>query len=190
MMIVRVLKSLQLPGKYAVPLAAPVAGVFNCGEIIGVDNAIGALMIADGAAVQLPEWAASQVFTESGTLNFLTGDTIVIGNQTFTIVSSIGSTPGNILVGADTNAGFVSTMSAIIASMAASISGSGATANYVPNTTPSNVSGAAGNGLTSGATYVFTALTPGLAGNSLVSTYTPAGTSAGSWAGATFVGAT
>lgn len=131
---------------------------------------------------------ASATFTESTNKNLLATDTITIGNQTFTIVSSIGTAAGNILVGADTNAGFAATMANIIASAAASISGGPATAGYVPNTTPANWSGAVGNGLTSGETYVFSALAPGAAGNSLASTYTASGTSAGSFGASTFAG--
>ncbi len=132
---------------------------------------------------------ASQTFTESTTKAFLATDTITIGNQTFTFVATLGSAPGNILVpvGGSTNANFVLEMGYVIAAMAASISGSGATTNYIPNTTPSNVSGAVGNGLSSGATYVFTDLVVGSAGNSLVSTYTDnGGTSAGSFGAGTF----
>jgi phage tail sheath gpL-like len=135
--------------------------------------------------------AATATFTEATNKNFLATDTITIGNQTFNFVSTIGSTAGNILVSANTNAGFAATMVNIIASMAASISGSGATANYVPCATPSNVSGsiAAGNGLTSGQTCIFTALTGGSAGNSLASTYTDTGgVSAGSFGSTTFSG--
>ena len=133
---------------------------------------------------------AAATFTESTTLNFLATDTLTIGNQTFTFVSAIGTTPGNILVGADTNAGFRATMANVIASMAASISGSGATANYIPNTTPANVEGsiAAGNGLTTGQTVIFEALADGVGGNSLASTYTNSGTSAGSFGAANFAG--
>lgn len=156
-------------------------------------NFIYGVRVTDGtdvaASVVVPSTAAvaaKATFTEATTLNFLAGDSVTIGNQTFNIVTPIGVTPGNILVGANTNAGFVATMANIIASAAASIAGGPATANYVPNTTPANFSGAAGNGLTTGATYVFTALTPGVGGNSLASTYTASSVSAGSFGGSTF----
>lgn len=144
------------------------------------------IAIASTAAVK-----ASTTFTESTTKDFLATDTMTIGNQTFQFVSSIGSAPGNILVQANTNAGFALAMAAIIASMAASISGGPATATYVPNTTPSNVSGsiASGNGLTTAQTVIFTALAGGTAGNSLSTTYTATGgTSAGSFTSTTMAG--
>ena len=135
---------------------------------------------AVGAPV-IPQ-AAQATFTESGTKNFLATDTITIGNQTFTFVSSIGSTAGNILVSADTNAGFVTTWTNIIASLAAAAIGGPATANYVPNAAVPNVSVAVGNGASTGATYIVTATSPGSAGNALASTYTDTGgTSAGSF---------
>lgn len=160
-----------------------VSGATGTGNFASINSASALAQINDVASV-----AASQTFTESTTLNFLAGDSLTVGNQTFNFVSSIGSTPGNILVGASTNAGFVTTMANISASIIASINSTGATANYVPNTTPSNVLVKTGNAQSSGGTYIFYSGTTGTGGNSFVSTYTPSGTSAGSFGASTLAG--
>lgn len=124
-----------------------------------------------------PDQQAQTVFTQNSTNNLLATDTFEVGNSTFTIVASIGSTAGNILKGAN----WLATLTNIINSLAASISGSGATANYVPLATPANVYGELGTN-----TVTFYDITPGSAGDSLASVYTASGTSGGSFTGSTF----
>lgn len=121
---------------------------------------------------------ANAVFTQNSTNNLLATDTFEVGNATFIVVAAIGSTPGNILKGAN----WAATMNAIVASLAASIADSGPTATYIPLVAPANV-----QGVVSGTTTTFTPTEYGTAGASLASVYTASGTSAGSFAGSTFV---
>lgn len=125
---------------------------------------------------------AEAVFTQNSTDNLLAADTFQVGNATFTIVAAIGSTPGNVLKGAN----WLATMTNIINSLAASIAGTGATANYIPFALAANVEGEF-NGTNA---VDFYALTPGAAGSGYPSVYTASGTSGGSFGGATFVSAT
>ncbi len=126
---------------------------------------------------------AEAVFTQTGTNNLLATDTLQIGNSTFTIVAAIGTTPGNVLKGAS----WFATMTNVIEALAASINGSGPTANYIPLATPANVAGEFnGSGVVD-----FYALTAGAAGSGYPSVYTATGgTAAGSFGGATFTNAT
>lgn len=124
---------------------------------------------------------AEAVFTQASTHNVLATDTIQVGNGTYTFVSAIGSTPGNVLIGAN----WLASMTNLINAINASVNGTGATANYIPLTTPANVVGEF-----NGSTIVdFFALTPGAAGSGYPSVYTASGTSAGAFGGATFVSA-
>jgi hypothetical protein len=132
-----------------------------------------------GAA--LADDTAQAVFTQSATHNFVATDTIQIGNQTYTFVSAIGSTPGNVLVGAN----FLASMTNLINAIGAS-GGGAATANYIPFAAASNVVGE----LNGANAAEFSALTPGAAGGDYPSVYTASGTSAGAFGGATFVSAT
>lgn len=121
---------------------------------------------------------AKAVFTETSARNVLATDTIQVGNGTYTFVSAIGTTPGNVLVGGN----FVASMTNLINAIAASISGSGATANYIPLGTAANITAEF-----DGATKVnFFARTPDAAGSGYPSVYTASGTSAGAFGGATF----
>jgi hypothetical protein len=117
-------------------------------------------------------------FTQNATNNLLATDTVQIGNATFTIVAAIGTTPGNVLKGAN----WLATMTNIINAMQASISGSGATANYIPFALASNAEGAVGTTVAT-----FTALQPGAG---LASVYTASGTSGGTFSAASFGNAT
>jgi hypothetical protein len=124
---------------------------------------------------------AKAVFTQTSTNNLLATDTIQIGNSTFTIVAAIGSTPGNVLKGPN----WLATMTNVNDALAASIAGTGATANYIPLATPADTYGEF-----NGATVVdFFALTPGAAGSGYPSVYTASGTAGGSFGAATFVSA-
>lgn len=137
----------------------------------GYSNRAVALMMSP------PDQSSQAVFTQTSTNNLLATDTFQVGNSTLTIVASIGSTPGNVLKGAN----WLATMTNIIAALAASISGSGSTANYIPLATPANVYGELGT-----TTATFYAITPGTGGNSLASVYTASGTAGGSFPAATF----
>lgn len=113
------------------------------------------------------------VFTQNSTDNLLATDTFEVGNSTFTIVAAIGTTPGNILKGAN----WLATMTAIVASLAASIVGGPATATYIPLATAADVEGVVGT-----TTVTFAALSNTVK----ASVYTASGTSGGSFTAATF----
>jgi hypothetical protein len=138
------------------------------GQIIGLSDSVAATLVAEGAA-------ASATFTETSTHNFVAGDVLAIGNNTFNIVATIGSTAGNVLKGADFAASAANLVAAVMGT-----SGGGTT--YVAPTNTPNVSASFST------TIVFTALALGAGGNSLVSTYTPFGTSAGGFGATTFTG--
>jgi hypothetical protein len=128
--------------------------------------AVGSIAPAAGAGGAF----ATGTLTEATATNFIAGDTMTIGNQTFNFVTPIGNTPGNILVRANTAAGFALTMGDVIASMASVTRGlPGATANYVPNTAvPDTVVASLVPNAGGGATYSATALVDGVGGNALV----------------------
>lgn len=124
---------------------------------------------------------AGAVFTQNGSNNLVATDTIQVGNGTYTFVSAIGSTPGNVLRGAN----WAASMTNLLNAINASITGTGPTATYIPLATPANVVGEF-----NGANVVdFEALTPGAAGSGYPSVYVASGTSAGAFGGATFVSA-
>ena len=151
-----------------VTLASPYSGA-SAGQIIGLDDSVATSLVAEGAA-------AVATFTQTGSNNFLAGDVLVVGNSTFTIVATIGSTAGNVLKGAN----FAATAGYLVAAIMGT-SGSGTHYN-APTITP-NVSAVFST------TIVFTALALGAAaGNGLTSTYAPSGVSAGSFGGTTFSG--
>lgn len=133
-------------------------------------------------AMGLANDEAAGLFTQSSTHNFVATDTFQVGNGTYTFVSAIGSTPGNVLIGAN----WLASMNNLIAAIEASKNGGGATANYIPLGTASNVVGE----LVGTNAASFHALTPGAAGSGYPSVYTASGTSAGSFGAATFVSAT
>lgn len=132
-------------------------------------------MLVEGQYVA-PE-IAQAIFTQTSSNNLLATDTFEVGNSTFTIVASIGSTAGNVLKGAN----WLATMTNIVAALDASINDTGATANYIPLATVANVTGAVGTN-----TVAFTPVVENTLGSSLASVYTATGTSAGSFGGATF----
>ena len=120
--------------------------------------------------------AATAVFTETASNNFLANDTITVGNDTFKFVSTIGATAGNVLIGGSFAATAANLVSAIMGT------GGSGTTYIAPSSTP-NVTAAYTTGV-----ITFTAITAGTAGNSLTSTYAPSGTAAGSFSGSTFSG--
>ena len=151
-----------------VTLASPYLGA-QPGQIIGLSDFAATTLVAAGSA-------ASAVFTQTGSNNFVAGDVLVVGASTFQFVGTIGSTAGNVLVGAN----FAASAGYLVAAIMGT-SGSGAHYN-APASTP-NVSAVFSTEIT------FTALALGAAaGNSLTSTYTPSGVSAGSFGGPTFSG--
>ena len=141
----------------------------------------GTKMLVEGQFKSSTGSAASVAFTETGSNNFTNGDTLVIGNTTLHLVSTIGSTAGNVLIGGT----FALTVANIIAALNASQNAGANTANYITPASPANASVSSGSGA-----FTATARAVGAAGNSLASTYTAAGTSAGSFASATLAGGT
>ena len=127
---------------------------------------------------------ASSLFTETSTNNFAAGDAFAVGNNAYHFVSPIGSTPGNVLVGAN----FAASAANLIASIMGT-SGSGTT--YVPTATASNVSAVIGTWPASATSINFTVNSPYnhyqyAYTTNYVSTYTAAGTPAGSFQAGTF----
>jgi hypothetical protein len=126
-----------------------------------------------------PQFAAADAnFEQNGTNNVLNGDAFVIGNNTFHFANPLGSTPGNVLPGGDFIGSGVN--------LAACINTPVTTSTCVAPTNTPNV--------TADVPYTsywkFWAAAGGAAGNSLVSTYTPAGVSAGNFIQGTFGGGT
>ena len=120
--------------------------------------------------------AATAVFTETSTNNFLAGDTVKIGGITYTFATTLTGVQGQVLVGA----AFANSA----ANLCAAINGGlGANTNYVPTVT---LPPATATTVTS--TITVTANSVGTGGNTLASVYTASGTSAGSFAGSTFSG--
>ena len=119
---------------------------------------------------------ATGTFTESASNNALATDTFEIGNNTWTIVAAIASTPGSVLKGAN----FGATMANLVAAINGA-AGSGTT--YIPTGVASNCSA------TFSTTLNITADTIGQPGNSLPTVYTDhGGTSCGSFGAATLTG--
>lgn len=118
----------------------------------------------------------SVTFTQNSTNNLLATDTFQIGNSTFTIVATIGTTPGNVLKGAT----WLATMQNIINALAASIEGTPATATYIPLATAANVDGSV-----VGTVATFEASAPGAGAYPSVYTDT-GGTSGGTFSAASF----
>ena len=152
-----------------IPVTPPGTTVTNvAGTTLTVSNAANAQF-----------GAAQQIFSESpvGPLsNFVAGDQITLGNDTWTFVSAIGSTPGNVLLGTSWYASAVN--------LAACINLNTTTTTCVAQSTTPNVT--ADTPFINSPLITFWAAVGGTGGNSLTSTYTPIGTSAGSLKGATF----
>jgi hypothetical protein len=165
--IVGTLSAITPPG--ATPVVATGATISNVSG--------GTLTLSSPYTLSSQLGAAEQVFTESpiaiGT-NPSIGDAFVIGNNTYTIASPIGATPGNVLRGA--------TWQATMTNLANCINTNVTSSTCVASVSTPNVTAEVPTAYFT----VFWALTGGTGGNSLTSTYTPAGTSAGSFAAATF----
>ena len=136
----------------------------------------GTISDGDSATISFNTAYATAVFTESGSNNFSATDTLQIGNNTFTIVSSIGVAAGNVLKGAT----FADTAANLVAAIMGT-SGEGTT--YITPTNTPNVTAVAGTGV-----ITFTSIAEGTSGNSLASVYTASATSAGAFGGSTFSG--
>lgn len=113
-------------------------------------------------------------FTQTSTNNLVATDTIQIGNGTYTFVSAIGTTPGNVLRGAS----WLASMQNLVAAILASQIGGASTANYIPLAAAANM-----NASVAGGVATFTPIAPG---TTFPSVYTASGTSAGSFPAATF----
>jgi hypothetical protein len=134
---------------------------------------------------------ATAVFTETGTNNFVNNDAITVGGgtgqMTYTAVSAItnATPPNSFLIGVDFNHSAANLVALINST-------TGEYATYTPTTTgPSAYESnrqfsAAYNSTTKAIT--FTTNFGGPATNTFASVYTPAGTAAGSFGGATFSG--
>lgn len=116
----------------------------------------------------------STAFTQTSTNNVLATDTIHVGNSTFTFVAAIGTTPGNVLVGAN----WLASMTNLVNAIAASEAGGPATATYIPLAVAPNVSASV-----AGTVATFTPTVPG---TTFASVYTASGTAGGSFPAATF----
>ena len=160
----------------SIPAAPPGTYATNvAGSTITLNNSINAQL-----------GSAKAQFSETGTNNFTAGDSITVGNSTYTFVSTIGSTPGNVLLGKDSLSA-TKTGAAFLASVTN-------LENCINNntTTSTCVAQSSGPNITmdppTSAVITFWASSGGTGGNSLTSTYTPVGTSAGSFGQATFTG--
>jgi hypothetical protein len=102
---------------------------------------------------------------------------MLLGNLAYNFVNAISS-PGDVLIGA--------TFAATAANLVAAISGgTGSSSTYIKtSTTPNNLTGVVG----ASGNITFTAAVGGLAGNSLITSYSSAGTSAGTFANGTLTG--
>lgn len=136
----------------------------------------GTTLTLGGSYVVNPQFSSAQadfIGAISG-INFTVGDVFVVGNSTYTFVNSIGSSPGNVLLGQN----YISSA----ANLATCINTNTTSATCVQQSSAPNI--------TLDAPFDrylhFWAAAGGTGGNSLTSTYTPAGTSAGTFAGGTF----
>lgn len=121
---------------------------------------------------------ANVAFTETSTNNFAVGDTIQVGNNTFTAAAS-GTAAGTFQIGAN----FAAAASNLVSAINTNASGA---AWGAPLTTP-NISAQIFNTMTYNS-IVFIDLALGAGGNSFPSVYTPASVVAGTFPQATFIG--
>jgi hypothetical protein len=128
---------------------------------------------------------ASAYFQETSTNNFVSGDTIQVGNNTFTAVNPVGVTQCSFLVGANWAASVANLVAAV--NVAA---GDGTTYNHctvAPNVTAAVYTIPYGTATSQGKNAIsFNSTALGTASNSYVSVYVPAGTPAGAFGAATF----
>ena len=125
----------------------------------------------------LSQVRSASLFVQTGSNNFQNGDTITVGNNTFTFVTSIGSTAGNVLIGAN----FAASSANLSAAMA---HGAGSGTLYISPTNTSNVS-LLGAVNPTWLTFYSTTSQSGTT-NAYVSAYVAAGTPAGSFLTSTF----
>lgn len=122
---------------------------------------------------------ATGTFTETATNNFLAGDVLDIAGVTYTFVSTIGSTPGNVLLGGSFAISAANLVDAITFDNGA---GTNAGVKYVGTAANPAVTAAFST------TINITALDYGSAADALVTTYTPSGTAAGAFGAGTLGG--
>ena len=144
----------------------------------------GDLIIMDGFPYGSTIGAASAAsqFTQIGANNFRNGDTIQAGNNTYTAVSVLGSTPGTFLIGPD----FATSAANYVAAMSGT---AGAGTTYVRATNAPTSYAYTGAGALPYAdvnTITVVYQSNGRAGDSQPSVYTPTGTPAGSFQAATY----
>ncbi len=138
-------------------------------------------MLVEGQYIPPVDAYAQDIFTENGTNNFLAGDILELGNTTLTMVSVIGTTAGNVLIGT----AFSDSVTNIAAALAASLTAGANTSTYITPATPANV------GVTANSSgFVVKANTAGINGNSLNAVYTASGALAGSFASQSLTGGT
>lgn len=138
-------------------------------------------MLVEGQYLPPADAYAADIFTQNGADNFVNGDTLVIGNTTLHLVTSIGSVAGNVLIAGS----FSGTVTNIAAALTASQTAGANTANYITPAAPANVAVASGSG-----GFVVTARTAGAGGNAYPAIYNAAGTVAGSFATDSLTGGT
>jgi hypothetical protein len=166
-------------GGYFPPLT--ITAVFPPGAYITNVGSDGVLTTAPGFAANPVLYGyATATLIEISTYNFSDGDKIQAGNNTYNMVATLGSTPGNILIGAD----WPTSAANIIAAVNG---GSGAGTTYITPTNVPNISAANYNTMTINS-VVFTALTLGTAENSYPAVYTPIGGAAAQFPYDTFSG--
>jgi hypothetical protein len=163
-------------GGYYSPLT--ITAVFQPGAYVSA-VAPGVLTLASGyTANPILYGHATASFIEISTYNFSDGDTIQVGNNTFTMQATLGSTPGDVLIGPDWPTSAANLIAAINGGP-----GSGTIYRTPPNTP--NISAAIFNTMTLNM-IVFTDLTLGTDGNSYPAVYTAIGNPAGQFPYDTF----
>jgi hypothetical protein len=151
------------------PTFAPGLCIANVG--LGQGPGIG-ITAPSGAVFDLCTYGGSNTFNQTSTNNFVANDTMQVGNNTFTFVSAIGSTAGNVLIGAN--------FAASVSNLAAAImAGAGLGTLYI---TPTNAPNITAFAFTASITFIGSVANNNLAAG-YPSVYTAAGTAAGTFAG-------
>jgi hypothetical protein len=119
---------------------------------------------------------ASDVFT--ATAQFATGDIVHIGSKAYTFQASLTNVDGNVWIGANEAAGLANLMNAANLGPGAGIAYAAATVKQPDGVIATST----------GTTLTATAPAIGASYNSVATTYTPIGSSEGSWAHATLQG--
>lgn len=138
-------------------------------------------ILVEGQYIPPTDAFATDQFTHNGSDNFIAGDVLVLGNTTLYMVSVIGITPGNVLIGGSFSVSVTNISDALIASLTAGST----TANYVTPSAPGNVGVTANSG-----GFLAKAIAAGGGGNALTAQYNAAGTVAGAFASGSLTGGT